>query len=162
MHLSANHQTCSRKTFSTMMNERLSAIMTKEVVSVNQDNTLEEVKKLLFEKRIHHIPVVDDENKLVGIITSWDLIKSQKPFNEYGDIKVAELMTKNVAALGPNELIGAAAMIFLKNLFHGLPIVDDDGKLVGIVTTHDLLLYEYNKEYPNDPFIKATNWLVNH
>lgn len=143
-----------------MMNERLSAIMTRNVVTVRKDNSLEDVKKLLFEKRIHHIPVVDDNNKLVGIITSWDLIKSQKPFHEYDKIKVEELMTKNVASLGPNELIGAAAMIFLKNLFHGLPIVDDDNKLVGIVTTHDILLYEYNKEYPDDPFIKETNWLV--
>ena len=143
-----------------MMNERLSAIMTRNVVSVRKDEPIESVKKLLFDKRIHHIPVVDDENKLVGIITSWDLIKSQKPFSEYGKIKVEELMTKNVAAMRPNELIGAAAMVFLKNLFHGLPIVDDEGKLVGIVTTHDILLYEYNKEYPNDPFIKDTNWLV--
>lgn len=142
------------------MNERLSAIMTRNVVSVRKDEPIESVKKLLFDKRIHHIPVVDDENKLVGIITSWDLIKSQKPFSEYGKIKVEELMTKNVAAMRPNELIGAAAMVFLKNLFHGLPIVDDEGKLVGIVTTHDILLYEYNKEYPNDPFIKDTNWLV--
>ncbi|MAT54850.1 MAG: hypothetical protein CMN32_10260 [Saprospirales bacterium] len=148
------------KNFSPMMNERLSAIMTRNVVSVRKDEPIESVKKLLFDKRIHHIPVVDDENKLVGIITSWDLIKSQKPFSEYGKIKVEELMTKNVAAMRPNELIGAAAMVFLKNLFHGLPIVDDEGKLVGIVTTHDILLYEYNKEYPNDPFIKDTNWLV--
>ncbi|GAB4242247.1 MAG: hypothetical protein Kow0027_00590 [Saprospiraceae bacterium] len=134
--------------------------MTRDVVSVRKDDPIESVKKLLFEKRIHHIPVVDDDNKLVGIITSWDLIKSQKPFSEYGKIKVEELMTQNVAAMRPNELIGAAAMVFLKNLFHGLPIVDDEGKLVGIVTTHDILLYEYNKEYPNDPFIKDTNWLV--
>ncbi len=144
-----------------MMNERLSAIMTTDVVTVHRESTLEEVKKLLFEKRIHHIPVVDDDDKLVGIITSWDLIKSQKPFSEYGKIKVEELMTTHVASLRPTELIGAAAMIFLKNLFHGLPIVDDEGKVVGIVTTHDILLYEYNKEYPDDPFIKETNWLVN-
>lgn len=143
-----------------MMNERLSKIMTTDVVSVHKNDSLEVVKKLLFVKRIHHIPVVDDDHYLVGIITSWDLIKSQKKFSEYGNIKVEELMTKNVASLRTKELIGAAAMIFLKNLFHGLPIVDDDGKLVGIVTTHDILLYEYNKEYPNDPFIKDTNWLM--
>lgn len=142
-----------------MMNERLSAIMTKDVVTVNPDDSLDRVKELLFKKRIHHLPVVEGK-KLVGIVTSWDLIKSQIDWKDYSKTKVKDIMTRNVATLGPNELIGAAAMIFLKNLFHGLPITDDEGNLLGIVTTHDILLYEYNKEYPNDPFIKDTNWLV--
>ncbi|GIV31125.1 MAG: hypothetical protein KatS3mg030_624 [Saprospiraceae bacterium] len=142
-----------------MMNERLSAIMTRDVVTVSPEDTLDRVKELLFKKRIHHLPVVEGK-KLVGIVTSWDLIKSQIEWKDYGKTKVKDIMTKNVATLGPNELIGAAAMIFLKNLFHGLPITDDEGNLLGIVTTHDILLYEYNKEYPNDPFIKDTNWLV--
>ena len=70
-------------------------------------------------------------------------------------------MTSKVVSLGPKELVGAAAMIFLKHLFHGLPIVDDDKKLVGIVTTHDILKYEFKKEYPDDAFIRETNWIEN-
>jgi CBS domain-containing protein len=142
-----------------MMNERISTFMTANVVTVSPDDSLEVVKKLLFERHFHHLPVVDKGGKLVGIITSWDLIKSNKRFEEYGDYKVEDLMTTKVATLGPNDLIGAAAMVFLKHLFHGLPIVDDDGTLFGIITTHDILKYEFQKEYPNDIFVRDTHWV---
>ncbi len=141
-----------------MMNERIHSIMTKDVVTVKPEDSLEVVKELLFEKHFHHLPVTEN-GKLVGIITSWDLIKSNMRFEEYGNVKVKDLMTKKVATLGPNELIGAAAMIFLRHLFHGLPIVDDDGHLIGIITTHDILKYEYNREYPDDLFVKETHWI---
>ncbi len=141
-----------------MMNERLRSIMTRDVVIVSSTDTLDKVKTLLFEKHFHHIPVVDD-GKLVGIVTSWDLIKLNLKFEEYGGLKVTDVMTRKVASLGPNELIGAAAMIFLKHLFHGLPIVEDDGTLVGIVTTHDILKYTFQREYPHDIFVEETHWI---
>jgi acetoin utilization protein AcuB len=140
------------------MNERIHSIMTKDVVTVHPEDSLEVVKELLFEKHFHHLPVTDN-GKLVGIITSWDLIKSDKRFDEYGSIKVKDLMTTKVATLGPTELIGAAAMIFLRHLFHGLPIIDDDGNLIGIITTHDILKYGYNREYPDDLFVRETHWI---
>lgn len=141
------------------MNERISSIMTKNVVTVKADDSLELVKHLLFEKHFHHLPVVDNNGALIGIITSWDLMKSNKRFEEYGDYLVKDLMTTKVAALGPEDLIGAAAMVFLRHLFHGLPIVDDNRKLIGIITTHDILKYEYLKEYPNDEFVRETHWI---
>ena len=144
-----------------MMNERLSTIMTKDVVTVKPDDSLEVVKDLLFHKHFHHLPVVDEDYKLVGILTSWDLIKNNLKFEEYSGKKVSDVMTSKVVTLGPNEKVGAAAMIFLKHLFHGLPIVDDDRHLVGIVTTHDVLKYQFIKEYPDDVFIKETNWIQN-
>jgi CBS domain-containing protein len=58
-----------------MMNERLSSIMTKNVVTVKPSDSLEVVKNLLFEKHFHHLPVINDDNTLAGILTSWDLIK---------------------------------------------------------------------------------------
>jgi acetoin utilization protein AcuB len=90
--------------------------------------------------------------KMVGIITSFDLVKLGKAHDDYGDIKVETVMTQHVATLGPDEKIGAAAEVFLENLFHGLPIVDERGELVGIVTTHDILKYEFLREYPNHQF----------
>lgn len=142
-----------------MMNERISSIMTTNVVTVHPDDSLEVVKHLLFEKHFHHLPVVNSDSVLVGIITSWDLIKSNKRFEEYGDYQVKDLMTQKVATLGPNESIGAAAMVFLKHLFHGMPIIDDEHKLLGIITTHDILKYEFLKEYPDDVFIRETHWV---
>jgi CBS domain-containing protein len=141
-----------------MMNDRLSSIMTPNVVTVNPDDTLATVKDILFSRGFHHVPVVEG-TKLCGIITSYDMVRLDLPFAEYKNIIVKDVMTKKVVTLTPNELIGAAAQIFLKHLFHGLPIVNDDGDLVGIVTTHDILKYEFLKEYPDDIFVKKTKWM---
>ncbi|GJM31425.1 MAG: hypothetical protein DHS20C18_04260 [Saprospiraceae bacterium] len=138
-----------------MMNEPISSIMTRSVVTVHQDDPLSLVKNILFEKHLHHLPVVDGR-KLIGIITSFDLVKLGKRFDEYENIKVKEVMTRNVATLGPNNKIGAAAEVFLSNLFHGLPIVDEEKNLVGIITTHDILKYEFHKEYPRHKELWAT------
>lgn len=132
--------------------------MTTKVVTAKPDDSLSKIKKILFEKGYHHIPVVKGK-KLVGIITSFDLMKLDKKFSEYDDILVKDVMTTKVVTLYPNELVGAAAMIFLKHLFHGLPIVNEEKELIGIVTTHDILKYEFKKEYPDDVFIKRTRWM---
>ncbi|HQU59428.1 MAG: CBS domain-containing protein [Phaeodactylibacter sp.] len=134
-----------------MMNEPISKIMTGNVVTVTPDDSLNVVKDILFSKRIHHIPVLTGK-KLVGIITSYDLVKLGKGHEEYGNIKVKEIMTQRIGTLSPNDKIGAAAEVFLENLIHGLPIVNENNELVGIITTHDVLKYEFLKEYPKHQF----------
>jgi len=133
-----------------MMNERLSSIMTTNVFTVKPDDTLTYVQDILLNKRFHHLPVVDDNDKLLGIITSYDLMKLGVSPEDFANTRVKDVMTSRVASLRPEELIGGAARVFLENLFHGLPIADDEGKLVGIVTTHDVLKYLYEKEYKDD------------
>ncbi len=130
-----------------MMNEPISSIMTRNVITVQPDDTLSVVKDILFSRHLHHLPVVKGK-KLVGIITSYDLVKLGKSFDEYEHILVKDIMTTKVATLEPHNKIGAAAEVFLENLFHGMPIVNDQGELVGIITTHDVLKYEFHKEYP--------------
>lgn len=140
-----------------MMNEPISSIMTKDVLSVKKNDTVQAVADILFRKGVHHIPVVNGSNRLEGIITSFDLLKLKIPHEKFNEVLVKDVMTSKVATLEANELIGAAAQIFLKNLFHGIPIVNEDRELLGIVTTHDILKYEFKKEYPEFEF---ENWGV--
>jgi acetoin utilization protein AcuB len=132
-----------------MLNERISSIMTRNLLTVDVNATLEDVKNLLDKKRIHHIPVVDGK-RLVGIVTTGDLMWLNKPFSEYPSIPVTQVMTRKIATLEPNDKIGSAAEVFLERLFHSIPIVEENGDLVGIVTSHDVLKFEYAKEYPNE------------
>jgi CBS domain-containing protein len=143
-----------------MMNEKIYTIMTTKVVTAKPTDSLTNIKNILFKKGYHHIPVVEGK-KLLGIITSFDLMKLDKPFSEYDTMQVKDVMTTNVVTLYDHELVGAAAMIFLKHLFHGLPIINEAKELVGIVTTHDILKYQFAKAYPDDVFIKKTRWIAN-
>jgi len=133
-----------------MMNEQLQLLMTTEVVTLTPENTLGDAREILLKKRIHHIPIVDVGNKLVGMVSSWDIFKLGKSADELVDIKISDVMTKKLATLEPDSHLGAAAEVLMTHLFHAIPIVDDDHVLKGIVTTYDLLKYAFRKEYPEN------------
>ena len=128
------------------MNERVASIMTRELITVNQADSLHKVKDILLNNRIHHVPVVDGK-KLVGLVTTYDLFKLNVEHKDYPNTRVGNVMTKRIAPVESNCHIGTAAEVFMEHLFHAIPVVDN-GELVGIVTSFDILKYEYHKEYP--------------
>jgi len=131
-----------------MMNEPIHTIMTKNLVTVSPSTKLSVVHYLLKNHRIHHLPVVDEEtNQLEGIITTYDLFCDDRQLDQYYNIPVSHLMTRKIVKLESTDKVGTAAELFLSNNFHAIPIVDQ-GILVGLVTTFDVLKYEFIKEYP--------------
>lgn len=133
-----------------MMNEPISSIMTRDLYTVSPDDNLEKVKDIFSEKHIHHMPVVENKD-LVGLITTSDLLWLDESFDSYKYVKVGRVMTRKLAVLEPDDKIGTAAQVFLRNWFHALPIVKSGTKkLLGIVTTFDILSYSFKKEYPGE------------
>lgn len=134
---------------------RIAEIMTENVIVLRPEDTMDAVQDIFRKHNIHHLPVVD-RGKVVGIISHSDYLKllhgftlfKTKKSDEYNDailrsLLVREVMTKQVATLGPDDTIELAAGFFRENLFHALPVVDEDNLLIGIVTTYDLLNYAY-------------------
>ncbi len=131
----------------------VSQIMTTYLIVAKPDDSLHEIKNVFNKNGFHHLPIVDEGESLVGIISREDLLKTTyalslntygKTFSEntYKTLKAKEIMTQYPLHLDPEDTIGLAADIFLANKFHALPIVDD-GKLVGLITTHDIIKYSY-------------------
>lgn len=135
------------------MNEGVHSIMSKNLITVTAEMNLHQVRQLFMENNIHHLPVVN-ENKLIGILTTYDLWKNEISPSDYKSTKVKDVMTKTVAKLDPHDKIGTAAEVFLDHRFHALPVVDDHNNLLGIVTSFDVLLYEFKKEYPKPILFK--------
>ncbi len=137
-----------------MMNERIQTIMTSQVITLSPGDTLGQAREIFMSNHIHHLPIVDGK-KLVGLVTSWDLFKLGLSAVAYQDMRVSEVMTTHLATLEPDQHIGAAAEVLMEHLFHAIPIVNDKHELMGIVTTYDVLRYEYQKEYPEslDKFV---------
>jgi CBS domain-containing protein len=127
-----------------MMNEPLSAIMTQNVITLSENDLLSDAKKILLEHDIRHIPIVDNDRTLVGILSVYDLMK----IDDHHKTKILTVMTKGIAKLLPDDKIGSAAQIFGKHLFHSLPIVDQNNKVIGKVTPYDVLNYIFKKTYP--------------
>jgi CBS domain-containing protein len=132
--------------------------MTRAVITISPNTTLAEAHKLMQEKRIRRLPVVDHD-QIVGIVTLGD-VRGAEPSQasslsiwEMNDLlaklKVAEVMTHHPMTIGQNASIGEAARIMLDSKFSGLPVVDESTHLVGIITESDifrLVASEWNKE----------------
>lgn len=86
-----------------MMNELVHTHMTKNVITLNPDNTLAEARDIMLNKRIHHLPMVESK-ELVGMVTSWDFFKLGKSVDEYPAIKVSDVMTTRIATLDPDHI----------------------------------------------------------
>lgn len=136
-----------------MMNEKIETIMIKKLVTLTPSDTVAAAKEIFGGKRIHHVPV-QENGKLVGLVTTYDLWKSTSDQEITDDSKIETVMSKKVVKIGPDDKVGTAAEIFLDNRFHALPVVSDDNTLVGLVTTFDILRYEFKKEYPEPILFK--------
>lgn len=128
------------------MNEPLSSIMTRNVVTATPSDSLSVARDIFMHNRVHHLPIVEGR-KLVGILTTYDLFKFQGRNGSYESTLIGDIMTTHLATLEPEDKVGSAAELFLENLFHAVPVVKD-GDLEGIVTSFDVLKYEFRKEYP--------------
>ncbi|HMR44899.1 MAG TPA: CBS domain-containing protein, partial [Saprospiraceae bacterium] len=125
--------------------------------TLRPNDTMMKAKEIFSSQNIHHLPVARD-GKVVGILTKSDYLaisnafplfneKKREAYNDklFATLLVEEVMTRQVAKVSPDDSIEIAAGIFRENLFHALPVVDDAGKLVGILTTYDLLNYFFNQ-----------------
>lgn len=134
------------------MNESVSNIMIRELTMLGSEEKVGRAAEIFKTKRIHHLPIVDNGN-LVGLITTYDLWKRHIQPEDFEKIVIKDIMTKDLIKLSPDDKIGTAAELFLDNRFHALPIVDG-GKIVGLITTFDVLRYMFKKEYPNPILFK--------
>ena len=130
-----------------MMNEPISTIMTRNVITAGPDDKLSVARDIFRKNRVHHLPIVHG-TKLLGILTTYDIFKMIDSIEDYDKILIKDVMTTHVATLEPEDKVGSAAELFLENLFHAVPIVKD-GELKGIVTSFDVIKYEFHKEYPS-------------
>jgi CBS domain-containing protein len=129
-----------------MMNEKVETIMIKDLITLGPESTVAHAVEIFKGKRIHHIPIVD-EGKLVGLVTTHDLWNKQIAHDAYDATMIKDIMSKKLVKLDPDDKVGTAAELFLDNRFHALPVVKEDNFLVGLVTTFDVLRYEFKREY---------------
>jgi len=108
--------------------------MISDPVTLSKDHTLAEAKDLMTRFKISGLPVVDQENTLIGIITNRDV-----KYQENLDSKVEELMTKDHLITSDKDTnLEQAKEILLKNRIEKLPIVDKNFKLFGLITIKDI------------------------
>jgi CBS domain-containing protein len=128
----------------------VSDIMTREVVTLLEEDNLLNIAAGLERFRFHHLPVVDDR-KVVGMLSQRDILRATVSGMDGGAAArarearfleqtfVRDVMTTNVITARPDEPIRLAAQRMLDHRFGALPVVDEDNNLLGIVTENDIL-----------------------
>ena len=123
----------------------LDSIMTTDVVTIGVDDNLELAREIMRDQRIRHLPVVDPNNKLVGLITTTNVLAATDSFLRDDDsklhpdeINVKDVMVSDVITVDETAGIRQAAIFLEKHRIGCLPVVTD-GELRGIVTDTDFV-----------------------
>lgn len=121
--------------------------MSREVISVSPDTTVLQAGQIMVERSIRRLPVVEND-ELVGIVTYGDVRGARASSATGLDIwelsyllsrlTIREIMTPNPVTVSPDDTIGQAAQHLLQYMIGGLPVLDNNGKLVGIITESDI------------------------
>lgn len=128
----------------------ISEIMSKNIIALNRDDDLETAEILFKRHKIRHIPVVNGE-VIIGMLSYSDLLRisfadavydneEEVDTLVYNMFTIDQVMVKDVVTVPPTATVKDVAKVLSEKEFHALPVVDD-GNLVGIVTTTDLLNY---------------------
>ena len=122
--------------------------MTADVVTVTPETSLLKVGKLMKDHHVRRLPVLDDKGRVVGIISDRD-VRDASPSKAttldmyemhylLAELKAKNIMTANPMTVKPSDTVEHAALIMLDNKIGGLPVVEESGKLVGIISDHDV------------------------
>lgn len=129
---------------------KVRALMKDRVATVHPDTSLKAIAVLLASWGVSGAPVVDDDGTVVGVVSQGDLLRRKADHARFRiagaalrrketGIRASELMTAPAVTVGLDEDVSRAAKLMEERRVHRLPVVDEDGKLVGVVARGDLL-----------------------
>lgn len=127
---------------------KISAYMTRKLITVAPDTTVKDAFLIMQSHRVRHLPVVENDS-LVGILSDRDLRRPKwadalDDWTTYyqidDDVSVADVMTRNPEVVHTYERIRNAVRIFREQRYGALPVLDKKGDLVGILSAQDLLV----------------------
>jgi CBS-domain-containing membrane protein len=130
-------------------------VMSTHVIAVRQSAPYKQMAAMLHEQRVSAFPVLDDDNKVIGVVSEGDLLTKaaiegtmpgalsgmlpRREHDKASAVTAAELMTAPAVTIGPDAPVAQAARLMYSRRVKRLPVTDDDGKLIGIVTRADVL-----------------------
>jgi uncharacterized protein (DUF39 family) len=120
----------------TAVTPRVREIMNRQVISITEDEEIRVAAKRLLKGETNHLPVLDGNGTLVGIITTYDVSKAVVTDGRLCQVK--DIMTRNVIKTTPDEPVDVAAQKLEQNNISALPVVDATNRVVGILSAIDL------------------------
>ena len=127
--------------------------MTSELCTLCESDTISDAREIMTEKHIRHIPVTDNNNHLLGLVTQRDVLAATEPAlmraaksasnKDESDIKLSDIMIRNVKVILETDSLRQAALYMQSHKYGCLPVVSDD-RLIGIITDSDFVTIAIN------------------
>ena len=117
---------------------RVESYMSRSPITIRDNTDYWKAFEIMQDEDLHHIPVFDENYKVVGILTRRDQKIAAMHFRE-SPVEVSEVMHSPVVTIAPGELLSEAARKMIDNRIGGLPVLDENDHIVGILTETDLL-----------------------
>ncbi|MEE1769983.1 CBS domain-containing protein [Streptomyces sp. JV185] len=114
-------------------------VMTHAVITVNRGAPFKDIVEAMRQWRISALPVVSDEGRVVGVVSEADLLLKAQGGDESRAVTAGQLMTVPAVTVPRSSSIAGAARLMARGHLKRLPVVDDDGRIVGVVSRGDLL-----------------------
>lgn len=111
--------------------------MSAHPVTIRSDSDYKDALRLMHERSVHHVPVLDADRRLVGIVAERDLLLAASQ-HLHSLIEVGEVMHRDVVTVAPDTPITEAAMLMLEHRIGGLPVLNGQQQVVGVITESDL------------------------
>ncbi|NLM42865.1 MAG: CBS domain-containing protein [Clostridiales bacterium] len=116
---------------------KIRELMTTDVRTIPSNATIKDAAEIMHNINVGSIPVVDNNNKLVGIVTDRDIVLRSVAKGQDPNIKVSDVMSRDIKTISPDTDVHEAADLMAEKQIRRLPVVDN-GNLVGIVSIGDL------------------------
>ena len=128
---------------------KIQDVMTAQVKFCEPENNIQEVIQVMKEGDFGVLPVVNKDQKIMGIITDRDICMGLNLHASPKDIKVMQLMNKHVVTCKENESISHALKLMRDNKVRRLPVLDSSGKVSGIISLNDIVLRSGREGIPS-------------
>lgn len=112
--------------------------MSAPAVTIRLDTDYKAALGAMESNSLHHLPVLDADGKLVGMAAERDLLIAAMRYLQ-SNVEVGDVMHRGIVTAGPGMSLASAATLMARERIGGLPVVDDAGALVGIITETDIL-----------------------
>ena len=112
-------------------------IMKKEIVAGKNNDSVQKISKVLTEKNMSNIPIINEQDELVGIVSEQDILRAMESENFINKIAI-DIMTKNVLSVKENDSLEYVSKIFTEQPYRRLPVTRDK-KVVGSITREDII-----------------------
>lgn len=121
--------------------------MTPDPYTLSERDTLDDARKVMTDRHIRHIPIIDDDRRLLGIVSQRDVLAASHPDASRGqgdgEIPLGDIMIRDVSSVSETDSVRQAAMFLQSHKYGCLPVVSDE-QLIGIITDSDFIAIAIN------------------